>query len=460
MSKNSNKKPGKPSKVSKKKKLVFKKLGIMDSLEQMQKVGHNMRNTIDEIVTSPPTIVCVKTMYANKLTLGAHTISVPNNCELVMPLGLFFQGRKDKKTNLEFLKPSTKSFSDRFRRYRGQDLTHKSLLVWRFGGIGDLIFAQPLIMYLKKKYPSCFIRFATAPDNMEVFNFWPRGLVNEVLPMPFEAKYLDASDYHLTFEGGIERCIEAHTVNSVDVFAKIANVQFDPMEYHPKVIPDLNLVLQMRQVIPDNTIVLQFRASSPVRTFNMAKAVELINLLTDMKFNVGIIDSSKKSKDIDELVNQKQLFKHPNQLINLAQYSLSLQHCIAILQRCVGSIATDSSITHLSSALMKPTVGVYGPFRGDIRMRYYKTGAWVDTPPEWNECGKCPCFFHEQELHQCPFLQDQKPAGCMAAIDIDEVVQKFIGLYEQHVEVHNGSQSGIEGLLQYPGNMQKILKRD
>lgn len=420
----------------KKKKKQFEKLGISSSYDTMLKQGGlNMKGTIDEIANCESTIICARTVSPCIMKLGGKDIKVLSGTDLVMPMGLYFQSRRNEKTKEEYLKPSARTFKERFRRYRGQNLDNKKLLIWRFGGIGDLMFAQPLIQFLKYTYPTCHITFGTSPNNMSVFDFWPTGLVDHVITMPFQSKELDETDYHLTFEGSIERCREAKTLPAIDVFAKMANLEFNAFDFAPIVLPNKELVFQLRQVIPEKTVALQVRASSMNRSLSTAKVIELINAVTDLGFNVGILDAKKTSEWIDKfIVGTTGYFKHPYRVFNLAKVSESLQHCVAILSVCSGAIATDSSVTHLAAGLEKPIVGIYGPFRGNIRMSYYKTGAWVDTPSDWNECGACPCFYHENELRKCPYLKQNKHVGCLDAINVNEVIEKFVGLYEQFVE--------------------------
>lgn len=433
MENNDNKK-GKKNKGSKKKKYLFRKLGIESTFLKARQTGSGIINTIDELIKQPPSIVIGRGIRDCRLNVGGGLIELRKDVEVVMPVGLFVQGYNSKKTHEKFLKPSSRTFSERFRRYRGQDLTDKKLLIWRFGGAGDIVFSQPLLQYIKHKWPTSKISYATAPDNVEIFSFFPKGLVDRPLTMPFTAKQLDEHDYHLTFEGGIERCKEAHVLNSIDVFRKIANLDFDPNLFQTKITPNPDLVLQLRRKLPPKLIALQVRASSPLRTFQLNKGVEIINALTELGFNVGILDSHQMTNDVEAFVSQVQLFRHPFRVFNLAQYSLNFQHCIAILQNCEGAVATDSSITHFGCALGKPVVGVYGPFMGELRMKYYRTGAWVNTCDTWNHCGKCPCCFHEAEIPQCPYMVRNLGPGCMEFFSTQKVIEKFVDLYEKLVE--------------------------
>ena len=129
----------------------------------------------------------------------------------VMGLGVFQQLQADPKFGSKFLKPATLKFKNIYCPYLGQDLTGKTLLVFRTGGIGDLLFIQPNLRYLKEKYPDCTIKFACGPQYQSMVETWE--CVDQVLDLPFALKELRSSDYHALFEGVIERVCE----NQIDL---------------------------------------------------------------------------------------------------------------------------------------------------------------------------------------------------------------------------------------------------
>ena len=110
---------------------------------------------------------------------------------------------------IEILKPARMQFKNIYRPYNGQDLTNKTILVTRQGGIGDLLFIQPNLIYLKEKYPSCTIKFACGPQYQSMIEEW--DCIDEILDLPFpvDEMFTFNSDYQLVFEGVIERCKEA-----------------------------------------------------------------------------------------------------------------------------------------------------------------------------------------------------------------------------------------------------------
>ena len=139
---------------------------------RLNELGINLDNpiveTIDELKKFPPTLViaeCVKTFKFNQNKYFNQELSEKNqyfNQELIkknkyiMGLGVYYQLHSDpsiKKRNY-FLRPAAAKFKNMYRPYSGEDLTDKTLLIWRTGGIGDLLFIQPNLVYLKNKYPT------------------------------------------------------------------------------------------------------------------------------------------------------------------------------------------------------------------------------------------------------------------------------------------------------------------
>ena len=95
-------------------------------------------------------------------------------------------------------------FENFYKRYSGQDLNGKKLLVFRTGGIGDILFLNAPLRYLKKKYPTCFLRVASGcKQSLENV---PE--INELYDMPFDSSILKDSDYMLYFQGIIESSSE------------------------------------------------------------------------------------------------------------------------------------------------------------------------------------------------------------------------------------------------------------
>lgn len=402
----------------------LKLLGIT-SIEETNK----KENTIADLISKPPLMVLVEclspaTVWVNKIMSRVNKGEI-----LCMHYNTYAKYCLNEKTKQKMMKPYKKPFKYFFKRYKGNNLDHKNLLIWRMGGIGDIMFSQPICKYLKQTYPTCTITYATAPHIISLINCWPKGLIDRTISIPFRKEELLKSDYHLTFEGAIERCHEASRENCYDIFRMVSGLIFNPSEYPIELIPKQYLIDKYRSIVPEKTISVQMRSSSRIRAMPSYIWRDIIKSLIEKGYNIGIMD--EKSYDFVYETFKKEY--NLQDIISFSKYSNSLEDGIAIMSLCIGSINIDSSFTHISAALNKPTIGIYGPFLGELRMKYYKTADWINSE-NYKECGQYPCFYHESELHNCPFARNLKPPGCLSSINPDLVVEKFLNLLERENE--------------------------
>ena len=161
-------------------------------------------NTIDELRNDPPNIVIAEASRNVKFVQNWFKEQVlKKKNKYVMGLGVFQQLYYDQR-GTKILKPTNLRFKNVYRPYLGQDAEDSTLLVFRTGGIGDLLFIQPNLRYLKEKYDDCYIKFACGPQYQPMVENW--DCVDEIIDLPFPANTLIKSDYHMLFEGVIERC--------------------------------------------------------------------------------------------------------------------------------------------------------------------------------------------------------------------------------------------------------------
>ena len=349
---------------------------------------------------------------------------------LCMTFNVYQQVRKAKLNGKTMFKPYRHHFSKYFRRYRGEDLNGKSLLIWRTGGIGDIIVIQSVVKQLKERFPNVSITFSTIEKNMPILASWDKGLIDRVTTLPFSLDVLKDHDYHMTFEGIIERCKEAEKENCYDIYNRVASQKYDPDKYNPTIKSDHILDKTIERLsIPEKTVALQTRASSILRTMPPEIMIDIINILHEKGYNVGIIDSQLYSSSIDKLISAMIIDKQ--RMVNLSSASKTILHGVSLMNKCIGAICIDSAFSHIAAALGKPVVTVYGPFKGKVRMKYYKNVDLVEPEDDWNDCGKYPCFFHDDRLSQCPYIERKERPGCMLSIKAKDVVEKFINLLEK-----------------------------
>ena len=390
----------------------------------------DMKNTLKEVLKYPPAMVLAKAIENAHLAMNGGKIRIYKNQVYCLTYPAFMTVRKTK-TNKIIFEPDEDSFYDKFNRYLGQDLTNKKLFVYRTGGLGDIIFTQSVIKQIKEKYPSCIITYSTMVNNLPILTLWEKGLIDRVTPMPFTKEVLEEHDYHLTFEGVIERCKESEKENCYDMYNRAANMEFDPKKYNPVLKTDIRLKNLLKDKVLPNTVALQMRASSVLRCVHKKVIKEIINKLIELNFNVGLLDSPNNAVHIDKMIKEFEFdIVTESKIQNFSSEQKTIAHGAAILDMCVGAITTDSAFSHISAGLNKPCVTIYGPFTGDVRSKYYEKADWIGPKKGWNKCGKYPCFFHDNRIRQCVYIQNNIHPGCMTDIDIDELITKFLKLLE------------------------------
>ena len=376
---------------------------------------------LEELKEMPPNIVIAKAVKNVTFTQNFFkTQTLKKGVGYVMGLGVYQQlhadqGYKGKK----LLKPSNIKFKNVYRPYKGQELHGKSLVVFRTGGIGDLLFIQPNLIYLKEKYPTCKIIFACGPQYQAMVETW--NCVDTVLDLPFPAHYLIKSDYHALFEGVIERCKLAEVANSYNLFSEWLglnlpdellvpkqDVKEDKLEYCKEKLVEWG-------VDEKKFLLMQLRASSPIRTPRPEFWIELINKLTKKGFKIILTDSPRQADYIDNFIKY---LDNKEMVFNFCKYSKSLDYSIALMKLAQCTVATDSAMNHIAASLDVPCFGIYGPFPGHIRLKTYPKASWVDAK---KECA--PCYLHG--MKPCPKAGKDTFSPCYDNLDKDEIVKKI-----------------------------------
>jgi ADP-heptose:LPS heptosyltransferase len=293
------------------------------------------------------------------------------------------------------LKPSFPTFRDVYKRYDGQDLTGKTIMAWRAGGVGDLLFIRPILVYLKKKY-DCKVIFATKARYHDLVRYWDDA-IDALADVDFDVSTtLDVSDYHLTFEGLIERCRDANRMDVHELFAKYAGVDPDEVEWSvPITVPVDNAFFA------GNTgkyVVIQPRASAPTRTPYIGTFVQIANACTKRGYRVVLADSPVGVRLCDEI---RHACETPDMVVNFARYSGGLHDVVPLVDGAEMVISPDSAFTHLAAMQGKPCVALYGPFPARVRTAIYPQCIAIDLPP--SKCcdhGGKECFLHAT-IGQC-----------------------------------------------------------
>jgi ADP-heptose:LPS heptosyltransferase len=318
-----------------------------------------------------------------------------------------------------------------YRPYKGQDLTGKKLMAWRTGGIGDILFINPVLRYIKKKYPTCYLRFATGCR--ESLENVPE--VNELHDMPFDAKLLEDCDYHLFFQGIIEGSSEmSQNTHAVDMFFHyfgIDSLQFPAEEKRPKLFfkkeetdwRDKTL-LTMGIKSEDYVIGIQMETSAPLRNFPKEKMKTIIDILTREE-NVKIV---LVGADQQTLLGSYLKGNHQNVFI-ATKFTVRQSMILAFRYDLI--ISPDSFMIQVAGALEKPLIGLYGPFPSNVRMKYFKNAIGMDPSVVCS-----PCYKHD--FRACI---KGSPSPCFSQVPVEDVLQaidfqkaKFTGSHFKYMD--------------------------
>jgi ADP-heptose:LPS heptosyltransferase len=381
-----------------------------------------MVNDFDELRLSPPNIVVAEAR--SKVTFVQNFFkeqTLKKGRKYVMGLGVYQQLHKPEKGSKVLLKPAKPEFSKVYRPYSGEPLDGKSILVSRTGGIGDLLFIQPNLAYLKIKYPDCYIRFACGPQYRAMIENW--NCIDELLDLPYSLSSLLRSDYHILFEGVIERCKLAQHQNAYNLFSRWIGLDLHDGLLIPVQEPKWDLVEEVSDILDDweikekDFIVMQLRASSPIRTPRPEFFGQLINKLVNRGYNIVLTDSKRQEEQLDDFINDF-LDCDRSKVFNFAKHSKTLDYTIAItyLSKCV--VATDSALNHIAASMDVPCYGIYGPFPGFIRLKTYPKADWID-----GNLPCSPCFLHGH--NPCPKAGSDGASPCYDQIDKDLAVEKI-----------------------------------
>lgn len=313
------------------------------------------------------------------------------------------------------------------KRYKNHNLTNKKLLSIREGGAGDLLFKTPIFKHFKETYSNCSIGLACSPTYHSLFTTNP--YISTIYPHVFPLAEFEKYDYFSTFEGVIENNKEAEYVNAYDLY--IDRYGLDPKSFGDKtpilVVPEIikeywkNVLSQ--SLLGEKKIGYQWRASSPARTLPFSISGEIIRKLTSLGYKVFIIDSLNRKNDVAKFIADCKL-----NVVDTSPFSDNFIRMAGIISLMDIYVGPDSSGTHIAASLGKPIVGLYGAFRSELRLKYYKNAVGIDVIAD--KCGR-GCYQHSYDL--CSFAKElgEKASPCWHLLDINLVVNEVDKLYKK-----------------------------
>src|SRR5690606_280731 len=288
----------------------------------------------------------------------------------------------------------------------------KKLLLYRSGGIGDLLFIIPYIPMIKEKYPEMLIDFCAFKANLSIIDF-VGAWINKMIPDPLKFDDLLEYDKVIFFDKFIELNPKAEIINAFDIGKDF----FDGIERGPLIQPK---IWEKPTNVNKIRIMIQYSSSSLIRDINPLLWFEFILNLNKDLFEVIIIDSKNKTTEVEDLVQEIQKrtkisIKYftsweINETLNLMYHDQLKPHVF---------IGPDSGFTNIAGYLGIPTIGLYGPFPSKLRMQYYQRAIGIDTqtncPYRKNEMGNC--FQHGSGKCHLAKFKEERFSPCLELID-------------------------------------------
>lgn len=300
-----------------------------------------------------------------------------------------------------------------YRKYKGQNLSGKKLLLWRTGGFGDILLITPLVRQLKESYPNCEINFGCMPAFSYIF--YRNRNISKIYGLPVPLSLLKEHNFHLHFQGTIEKS-NSPKLHACDLFANHAGVTLKNKntEFHlpPDVLKNAETFILEELKIPKDQkkVAIQVKASSVVRSYPGHLLKQVLALLTAKGLACVLIGLEK-----DRIPGLEMPGVFP-----AYDYGKTVLDAVALFRNCDVLLSPDSSMTHFAGALSFPNVALYGPFPGQIRTKYYSNCTTLEVHSDCAPClipsGK-PC--HEAEkigVNWSPCFETLKPETVVETI--------------------------------------------
>jgi len=341
--------------------------------------------TLEEYRDRLPNFVIIEMIQNGAIASYGSKYPVQKGQEILMIAG---EAKKAVESGAGII--SRRTMKGQYRRYNGENLNGRRLMIWRAGGIGDLMWVRPILCHLKDKYPESTILFATREMFHCMVATWGDCLDGlSVVPLNM-SDTMDAADYHLSFDGLVESCDEAETTDIHDLFARHAGCDPDEVNWcRPMRLPnwepdkehDKNPCIQY-MVNKRKYAVVQYRASSPMRTPYLGSIVAACNAVTDSGYRAVLCDLPSSAREIDNIIS---CCKTPAMVYNFSERARDILDTIRLINHSRLVVGPDSSLVHIAAMQGIPSVGIYGPFPGMTRQARNPLAKWIE-PPESKVC--------------------------------------------------------------------------
>ncbi|WP_448583514.1 methyltransferase domain-containing protein [Thermocrinis sp.] len=275
--------------------------------------------------------------------------------------------------------------------YNGEDLKYKTILVFMYGAIGDVLCSTVALRELKRRYPKARLYVAVSKKAKPVLENLP--YIDKLLPHPTPLKDVLKADY-------IVRAVEMvntpsfDNLNMVKWFLWKLRLYFAEDET-PDVYVDQKVVEELRPVFEeikrlsgkDKVLLFHYLASSIHRTLPIKLLKDVEELIREEY--VPVVCSLPE----EDITVEVSLDIYGIKAANLSYLMKDLRYLIGAVYLSDAIITTDTATLHIAGGLKKPTVAIGGPIEMSTRVDTYPTVIPVRAHYTGQTC-RAPCGIH------------------------------------------------------------------
>lgn len=292
----------------------------------------------------------------------------------------------------------------------------KNILVYRSGGIGDILFTFPYLKTIKEINPNCKITYVCGVEIMDILDICP--YIDEKVYEPLKYnEVLSRYDKIIIVEKFIEENPEAEVMNAFDI---PKDTFFEGLEKGP-----LESAIDMGEPVGSKIhIALAYSCSALVREISPTIWFDFVRQLESDKFRVTIVAPPEKHKDVMEFAEIIREHNPKLEMRKLIQESLKevINTTLRYDKPHIG-IGADSGLINLWGYHGIPVIGLYGPFESKLRLKYYKHAIGIDAITQCrfgkNENGSC--FVHSSTPCPLATYKEEMHAPCLHLINSDHI---------------------------------------
>jgi len=293
----------------------------------------------------------------------------------------------------------------------------KNILIYRVGGIGDILFLFPYLSSIKKINPNCKISFICGLEIISILDICPH--IDVKIPEPVKYDDIIKANYDkiIVCERFIEENPESEYIHAMDLPKDtfLEGIERGPIES----------TFSLSDPIGDKIhIAIAYSCSALIREISPSIWFDFIRQLEYDKFRVTLVAPVDKFQDIEDV--SEEIRKHNPKLELRRLCNESLLEVIKTtlnFDRPHIAIGADSGLVNLWGYHGIPVIGLYGPFESKLRLKYYKNAIGIDAITNClfgkNENGSC--FVHSTKSCDLAQYKEELHSPCLHLINADHI---------------------------------------